>query len=662
MTTLNEQQRALWLDRYALRDASGNPVETTIDETFDRVSRYIADDEEERYAFRTLLEDFKFVPGGRILAGAGAETEKTFYNCYVIPVEARGDNRVDPEYRGRDYPGNDSREAIFDTIKTMVDIMSRGGGVGINWSVLRPSGSYLSRISGTSSGPIGWMDVASVAVGEVIQGGSRRGAAMFMLDDWHPNVLDFIDAKRDNRKITNANISVAVSDAFMEAVKNDEDWGLIFPETDDPEYNTAWDGDIEAWQRGGHRVRLYKTVRARVLWEAISASAWASGEPGVVFLDRYNKQSTAQGLERIVCVNPCGEQGLGAYSVCNLGAMNLYAYVQDGKFSWGAFCKDVGTAIRFLDNVIDKTYYFVPQTKRQQMALRRVGLGVMGLADALVALGIRYGSQQSVDFVESVFQLMRNYSIKESIEIARVKGAARGWHESMWDRPFLSWFADRYLEKVERPPMRNLFLLTQAPTGTTSLLAGVNSGIEPYFSLKTWRDDRTGGRWVYAKAVEELCGITIEHGDQFPECVVTSKDIPVEQHIAVQAAVQRHIDSSVSKTVNAPNEQTVEETRKVFMMAYDSGLKGIAYYRDGSRNIQVLYHENPNERIASLEAQVAELTAKLAFKDRVSSIEHVYVIEGTEPADYNKCPACAVGDVVFEEGCKKCYSCGWSAC
>ena len=664
MYTLSETQQHYFEDRYALKDKNGKNIETNIDQAWKRVARAIAESQDEAVSFYNLLYGFKFVPGGRILAGAGAENEKTFYNCYVIPVEARRD-----ENRPKLYPGSDSREAIFDTIKTMVDIMSRGGGVGINWSVLRPSGGYLTRISGTSSGPVGWMDVASAAVGEVIQGGSRRGAAMFMLDDWHPDVLNFINAKRDMKKILNANVSVAISDRFMEALHAEKDWELVFPDTTHPDYNQEWDGDIQRWKTEGRPICSYGNIKASKLWESIAKAAHASGEPGVVFLERYNELSTANGQERIISVNPCGEQGLGAYSVCNLGAMNLDAYVRPAhdktiaKFEWINFSDDVQTAIRFLDNVIDKTFYFLPETRAQQMKLRRIGLGVMGLADALVRMKIRYGSPESIEFVENIFRCMKDVAIVSSLVLADEKGSALGWSLDLYNRPYLlSWLRDN--EHVHaNMGMRNLFLLTQAPTGTTSLLADVNSGIEPYFNIRTWREDRTGGRWVFAKAVSETVTPGLEYT---PDYVVTSKDITVEEHIAVQAAAQKYIDSSVSKTINAPNEQTVDETIKAFTLAYDSGLKGIAYYRDGSRDVQVLNHKNPNETIAELEAKVKQLSAQLVTRSGYYSTKLANnVVQHTVELVKNRddvCPACLIGIIVFEEGCKKCNDCGWSAC
>lgn len=664
MTELTELQQNIWKDRYALRNENGEVVEQSIEDTWRRVANAIAYGEKESEDFYRILSDFRFVPGGRILAGAGAEAEKTFYNCYVIPVETAARRAIhqmsaldvvtaDPGTLPDDA-GSDSREAIFDTIGTMVSIMSRGGGVGINWSVLRPRKSYLTRVSGTSSGPVGWMHVASTAVGEVEQGGSRRGAAMFMLDVWHPDVLDFINAKREMGRITNANISVGVTEDFMRAVENGEDWEFIFPDTTDSAYNTLWDGDIRGWLNLGRPVKVYGKMPARDIWNAIAHAAHASGEPGVIFIDRYNDLSTARDIERIICVNPCGEQGLGAYSVCNLGAMNLYAYIDDVGFDWVAFEEDVRVAVRFLDNVIDKTPSFMPETQKRQDTIRRVGLGVMGLADALIALGIRYGSDEGVDFTEKVFRSMKSAAIRESVVISLERGPAPGWDPSMANRPYLREFIEREDEDI--PSIRNLFLLTQAPTGTTSLLAGVNSGIEPYFSLKTWREDRTGGKWVYARAVADYIG------DEDPsgyDHIVTSSEVTVDEHIAMQAAVQKFVDSSVSKTVNAPKDQTVEETAKAFTLAYEKGLKGIAYYRDGSRDVQVLYHENPNEKISRLEQEVAELKAQLAGGKGAFPL--VASIQMMDTFEEGKCPTCG-GDVAREEGCMVCHSCGWSAC
>lgn len=609
----NEQRAKVFLDRYSAKDATGKPKERTPDVMWGRVAAAIADDEEgipdahQYNRFYRLLSDFKFVPGGRILAGAGVDAEVTYYNCYVIPVETKARRKGRGTVLGAEGDkGSDSREAIFDTIGLMVDIMSRGGGVGINWSVLRPKGAYLKTINGTTSGPVSWMDVASRAVGIVEQGGSRRGAAMFMLDDWHPDIEEFIDAKRDFALITNANVSVAVSDDFMAAVEADADWVLRFPRTSDPHYNTEWDGDLARWEARGRPVDTYRTVRARDLWRRLAEAAHASGEPGVVFLSRYNALSTVrygepgvEPVERIISVNPCGEQGLGPYSVCNLGAMNLAAYITKSRrgvmqFDSQAFAADVATATEFLDSVIDKNYYFIPENYAIQMTVRRIGLGVMGLADTLIALGLRYGSPEAVEFTERVFRTMKQAAISRSSFLAQEKGAAPGWHREMRNAPYLAEFNDTPLgEQIRKHGLRNLFLLTQAPTGTTSLLAGVNSGIEPYFAFEYTRKDRTGEHRMVAPVVPDKLRDTPR--EYWPQHFVESGSVTVEEHIGMQAAAQKYIDSSVSKTINGPTEHTVEDVEKAYTLAYQSGLKGVAYFRDGSGRQQVLYKDAPKQ-------------------------------------------------------------------
>jgi ribonucleoside-diphosphate reductase alpha chain len=608
---MTQKQFDIWWDRYALRDKNGEQIERTPADTFARVADAMAETPEETRDFYRILDGFKFVPGGRILASAGAGNETMAYNCFVIPV------RADPHRSS----GADSRDAIMDTINTMVQIMSRGGGVGINWSTLRPRGSHLSRVNGTSSGAVGWMDVASTAVGEVIQGGSRRGAAMFMLWDWHPDIIEFTDAKRDSSKITNANISVAVSDSFMRAVENDEQWELEFPDTTHSDYNTVWAGDLQEWKERGLPTRVYRTLRARELWNKICEGAWDNGEPGVVFLERYQKMSTAGAIEKIICVNPCGEQGLGAHSVCNLASINLAAYVKERTFTWGdgrtekyfddaAFRADVRTSIRFLDNVIDKSHYMddIPEIRESQMKLRRIGLGAMGLADMFAYLGVRYGSEASISWTELVYSMMKEEALWASTLLAKEKGAAPGWDSSMLDAPYLRDIPEDLHAHIDEFGLRNLFLLTQAPTGTTSMLAGVNSGLEPFFALEYERNDRMGKSTMRVKPYEEWLKENDPLGtDTPPSYFVTADQLSVEEHVAIQAAAQKYIDSSISKTVNAPNSHTVEDVDKLYRLCYDSGLKGISYFRDGCNRGVVLSRpkEEEKEKIESHDTHTA---------------------------------------------------------
>jgi ribonucleoside-diphosphate reductase alpha chain len=303
-----------------MKDDEGNPVESSPDQMWNRVAEAIAavepaEERRDRWTekFRHILDDFQFVPAGRILAGAGTGNDVTYFNCYVIPC-----------------PG-DSRQGIMDSVGTMVEIMSRGGGVGVNLSSLRPRGAHVAGVNGTSSGPVSWAELYSTGTGQVIQGGSRRGALMLMLNDWHPDIVEFVKVKEDLSKINNANLSVCLTDRFMQAVKEDRDWELVFPDTSHPDYDEEWDGHLENWVSGGRPVDKYETVPAREIWEHIYSAAWKSGEPGVCFIERYNKESNSWYFNRIVSTNLCGEQGLPAWGVCNLGSLNLGKFVVDGS-------------------------------------------------------------------------------------------------------------------------------------------------------------------------------------------------------------------------------------------------------------------------------------------------------------------------------------------
>jgi ribonucleoside-diphosphate reductase alpha chain len=418
-------------------------------------------------------------------------------------------------------------------------------------------------------------------------------------------------------------------------------------------------------------VNEYKRVNAADLWLKLATAAHASGEPGVVFLDRYNDLSTANGAEKIISVNPCGEQGLGAYSVCNLGAINLNAFVRDGVFDHRGFDRTVGTAIRFLDNVVDKTHYHLPETKEQQLKLRRIGLGVMGLADALINLKIRYGSSEAVEFTEDVFSQMKLAAVDTSIEIATQKGPAHAWRPEMWDRPYLRGYKDKFFGGMSAPPLRNIFLLTQAPTGTTAALAGVNSGIEPYFSFSYTRVDRTGTHKVVSPIAMQAA--SVDNADDWGKRVpylVTANEVSVKEHLLMQTAVQKYVDSSVSKTINAPKGQKVEEVLEAYTMAYDLGLKGLAYYRDGSRDKQVLYREDPNKKIEELEAKIAQYEQTVnnfrffagnTVFDKTLDNGGSGVVLSMQSTDSDVCPVCG-GKKVYQEGCQKCASCSWAAC
>jgi ribonucleoside-diphosphate reductase alpha chain len=881
--TYNDFQMKVWLDRYALKDANGQPVEKHPNDTYRRVAKAIAEQEEEpkrehwQSEFYRLMSEGLFIPGGRVLSGAGSGHEVTYYNCYVAPSPL------------------DSRSGIFDNLRLMADIMARGGGVGVNLSTIRPRGSYIKTVNGYASGPVSWAELYSVTTGDVIsQGGSRRGALMLMLNDDHPDIEEFITAKRDTGKLQYCNMSVAISDAFMDAVKKNSDWHL------------NWQG------------QTVKTLKARDLWSLICKSAWESGEPGVVFLERYNEEYNGKSYGQLTSVNPClsgdtllltddglrpikelegtqfliesegkwyettawktgtkpvyrltlsngqsikatadhrigvnrlnetniydvplekclgiqvdvqrgrgwsggadlgltpdkwtflgflqgdgcfrhdcdaisvnigskdgdvrftlpsggvdhsertvyyrsdhpvvdwaktaglkrvslperdlpdsiftldtlstraflrglfsangsvinqrrialkstchhlveqvqqillalgiqtyittnkskavefsngkyqcresydlnvcgnstltfmesigfiqqyksvkvgksgfarkpkvvsieyvgeedvydfsepethhgwangflvhncGEVGLEPYGVCNLGSINLAAHVKAGAVDYDLLKQTVRSAVRFLDNVIDATPYFLPENEKIQKSLRRVGLGSMGLADAMLLCKVKYGSQESLNFCENVYSSIADQAYIASAMLARERKPFPLWTgQFYYDAPFISRLGDEADDAVYNYGLRNVAILAQAPTGTTSMLLGVSSGIEPNFAWKVRRKDRLGERVIYHPIYGDwMSGYSEDGADVYqkvPDYFVTAAEIAPEDHIRVQAMVQKYTDQSISKTINAPNSSTVEDVERAYMLAYDLGCKGVTYFRDGSR-------------------------------------------------------------------------------
>lgn len=946
MTQLEGIRQKVFMDRYSLKDPDGNPLEFYPEQLWARVARGIAavEQTEEKRAeweklFYDALTDFQFVPGGRILAGAGTGHQVTYYNCFVIPS---------PE---------DSRQGILDNLKVMTEIMARGGGVGINLSTLRPRGSYIKTVNGTASGPCSWAQLYSVATGDVIQqGGSRRGALMLMLDDTHPDIEEFITVKKTAGKIEHANLSVCVSDAFMQAVKEDTDWHL------------TWQGQVK------------KTIRARALWDLICTSAWESAEPGVVFMDRYNKESNTWYYETIRCVNPCitgdtliytdkgllparelaelgtaitvvspgqqevalrqashvfptgvkpvyrlqttegytlrltrdhkvltvggwkeagelvpgekikllngegafgttgnanlgkvmgwlvgdgyintrregsvtlsffgseqaiapqfaeaanslvgaaagkreyrigtqkivdreetrvestrllsmvdpellqdklqvpptvfrgsremqqgfltalftadgsvqgtvakgvsvrltsisqrllegvqqlllnfgiysriyknrrvsgmrdlpdgkggvaayncqayhdliiskgdllpfsgqigflttekqskleglltdyvsgpyqrnflatfesltadgeemvydltepeahlfvangvvvhncGEQGLPPWGVCNLGALNLSAFVKHGEMDWDRLDQVSRVAMRFLDNVVDANEYFIDENREAQLSTRRTGLGTMGLADALIKMKVAYGSEASLPIIERIYATIRDAAYDASADNAAEKGSfPRFERDKYMQGRFIKRLPKPIQEKIKKQGIRNAVLLTQAPTGTTSLLSGVSSGIEPVYDFAMIRRDRTGEHILYHPLLQEWRD---RHPNEpTPDYFVSSKDLTPEEHVRVQSMVQRYTDSSISKTVNAPNEHTVEQVEKLYRLAYETGCKGVTYYRDGSRDAVLTRVEDEKKAAAPAAPEVA--TPQVPMFEPVTSI------------------------------------------
>lgn len=583
LTGIAEQ---VFLDRYALKDKKGAPLEKTPEEMWRRIAKGVASIEDSakrkmwEKKFYSALTDFKYVPGGRILAGAGTGFDVTFYNCYVLPSP------------------KDSRGGILETLKQMVEIMAHGGGVGINLSSLRPRGARVEKVNGFSSGPCNWAELFSVATKDIIQqGGTRRGALMLMLWDWHPDVAEFITVKQDLSRINGANLSVAVSDSFMEAVKNDADWDLVFPDHKDPEYDEKWDGDIYGWKKMGKKVVVMKTVKARELWDSIAQAAWKSAEPGVVFMERCNKLYNNWYWNKVNCVNPCGEEPLPAWGVCNLGSINLSALVSQpsgfkkpGVMDYKTLKEVAKIAVRFQDNIVQADPYVFPGIKKTQLeGERRIGIGTMGLGDALIKMHLRYGSPEALKVIEKIYKTIRDAAYEESVETAKEKGAFPKFDAKLYPQgQFIQALPDRLREKISKHGIRNSILLMQAPTGSTSLVAGTTSGIEPVYEFEFIRRDRLGehiirhalyDQWLREQGVTNGEAKSIKRPDYF----VGANDLSPEDHVRVQGVIQKYVDASISKTVNAPETHTVEDVKKVYNLAYELGLKGVAYMRDGSR-------------------------------------------------------------------------------
>lgn len=547
------------MDRYALKDDAGNPLEKDVEQMWARVASIVAraeDDEEHwrRIFEKKLLWDFKFIPGGRILS-AVPDGNTTFFNCYVLPS---------PE---------DSRSGIMDTAAKMVEIMSHGGGVGVNLSTLRPRGARVYGVNGSSSGSVQWGMMYDAATGCVNQGGSRRGALMLVLNVDHPDIVEFIEAKSQPGVLTNCNLSVGISDTFMTAVKKDIDWALHF------------DGVI------------YNVIPARWLFNLICEHAWQSGEPGVVFFDRINTFNNTYYYESINCVNPCGEMPLPPWGVCNLGSINLTKFVMPDqhdlydRVDWDSLAETVKYAVRFLDDVINVTPYVFGENEENQRYSRRVGLGTMGLADMLIMLKVRYGSQKAVDFVDTLYAFICEQAYLASAELAAEKGVFPGFSKGLFCAgKFFRNLPHHVQKEIYRNGLRNAALLTQAPTGSTGLLAGVSSGIEPVFAFEYKRRDRLGEHVIRHPLYEAWLA---KGEESLPEYFATAHNVTPDEHVKMQAAIQRWVDASIAKTVNTPKHHTVEDVKSLYMMAYDSGCKGITYYREGSREGVLIKEDTP---------------------------------------------------------------------
>lgn len=519
-----------------------------------------------RRNFQEVLLDY-IVPGGRILAGAGIE-EFTMNNCYVIP---------NPE---------DSRMGIIHSVGLMAETHARGGGVGVNLSSIRPRYNTVLGVNGTSSGAVSWGELFDVETGLIEQGGSRRGATMLMMWDWHPDILEFIDAKKKPGKFENTNMSVCISNDFMAAVEDDGDWDLRYPDTSFVKYDDEWDGDIFSWTRKGYPVKVHRTIKAREIWDQLIESAWSSAEPGLHFLEHSNDMSNSYYFAPLVATNPCGEQPLEPFGVCTLGAINLSKFVDDdGNTDLEKLRNTIYWSVRLLDNVIDVNNYHFDEIEESHKNNRRIGLGTMGLGEYLIRKRIRYGSDESVQHLDGLFSFIACQAYLASIALAQEKGSFPAFDaDKFLESGYAKGLPDFVRDQIREYGLRNVCLLTQAPTGTTGTMVGTSTGIEPFHGWVTKRTSRLG---VHVERVAVLDHLNLDINN-LPDYCVTAMDLTPMEHLKVQAAVQRWVDSAISKTTNVPHEFTIEQTDELYRNAFKMGCKGVTIYRDGSRHEQVL--------------------------------------------------------------------------
>ena len=754
-TLENPEEQASGLVKRSI-DSLDKPLEIYYEQIAKRNATGLSENESDEQReihqekFYQQLSAMNFVPAGRVLYGAGSQTDVTYFNCYVMPFVP------------------DSRGGIADHRKEIMEIMSRGGGVGTNGSSLRPRNALARGVNGKSSGAVSWLNDLADLTHLVEQGGSRRGAQMIMLADWHPDIVEFIISKMQNPKIlrfliettedenirqlaqdklkftpyslaememyenivrykdmpgrggfdeatiekaqehlqdggtysvhnpeflTGANISVTLTNDFMEAVKNNEEWALRFPDVENyneeqmAAYNREWSsvGDVREWEAMGYPIRTYRKMPAKDLWQLINICATYSAEPGVFFIDNANLDTNAKAYgQKVVATNPCGEQPLAPYSVCNLAAINLakMADKETHTVDYEKLKETVRIGVRMQDNVIDTTPYFLEANRKQALGERRIGLGVMGLADLLIYTQNRYGSKEGNVIIDKVFETIAVTAYETSIELAKERGSfpflvgqtdeeTQTLRQNFINSGYVKRLPEHIRQDILQYGIRNSHLLTVAPTGSTGTMVGVATGLEPYFAFKYFRSGRLG------KFIEVNAEIVQEYidshpgtdADHLPDYFVSAMELTPEEHVDVQTTIQRWVDSSISKTVNAPKGYAVNQVAKIYERLFEGGAKGGTVYVDGSRDTQVLSldAEDGNAQgdiklFDMEETRIVEDSDELRQLVEQAELEHVRQLGHTDDVVYGSevgdtCPICRQGLVEDIGGCNTCTNC-----
>ena len=659
---LSENSIKVLKSRYLKRDSSGRSVETPED-MFRRVAGTIAaadllyeksqsEVEELTNDFYSIIAEMYFMPNSPTLMNAGRDLGQ-LSACFVLPVD-------------------DTLADIFETLKNTALIHQSGGGTGFSFSRLRPKNSIVKTTMGVSSGPVSFMKVFNAATEAVKQGGTRRGANMGILRVDHPDILEFIDSKSDNSSLNNFNISVAITDKFMQAYLKGLDYELINPQNNE----------------------IVKRISADYVFNKIVDNAWKNGEPGLIFIDRINAENPTPHLGNIESTNPCGEVPLLPYEACNLGSINLGKMVKENAVDWNLLEKTVRLAVHFLDNVIDVNKYPLSQIAKMSRDNRKIGLGVMGWADMLMKLGISYDSEEGINLAYQVMEFIDYVSKDESVQLSKMRGCFNNFAGSVYDGK--NYFSDKYSGKsagvindsqwidldkqIQKYGLRNATTTSIAPTGTISMIAGASCGIEPLFGLVFSRlildksimlevnpifEDYASRHGFYSSdlmseiskkgSVMGIEGIS----DEVKQIFVTAHDISPYRHVKMQAAFQFHTDNSVSKTVNFRENASREDIKETFIMAFENNLKGITVYRDKSRNFQPMNIESVDSYNRSISLE--EETEDLRKSDSAFPAESENDYCPAAIIKNNICPECGA-NIRMAEGCFICPNCGYSGC